>query len=354
MKIMIVTDAWEPQVNGVVRTLKMTRRELQALGHTVEILSPQGFRSMPCPTYPEIALALTTRRAVARRIDAFKPDCLHIATEGPLGWMARAVARSRGWAFTTAYHSRFPEYVQVRFRIPTAWSYGLLRRFHNAGRGTLAPTPAIVQDLRDRGFQHARHWSRGVDNQVFRPDGPTVPRGEKPIFLHVGRLAVEKQVEEFLKLDLPGEKWIAGEGPERARLQKAYPDARWLGVLDGPSLASLYRSADVFVFTSVTDTFGLVMLESMACGTPVAAFPVPGPIDVVGRSSGGVLNTDLRQACLDALALPHAGVLAHAALFSWAKATAQFAAALQPINGQRPPAEAGGRSEPESESRHPA
>ena len=331
MKLMIVTDAWEPQVNGVVRTLKMTTRELRRLGHEVELLSPQGFRTLPCPSYPEIELALTWRGGVARRIDAFGPDCLHIATEGPLGWLARSVALSRGWSFTTAYHSRFPEYVHARTRLPTAWFYALLRRFHNAGRATLTPTPAIVDDLRARGFANPCWWSRGVDLGLFGADGERLERPAHPVFLYVGRIAVEKQVEAFLALDLPGEKWIAGEGPERPRLQARHPEARWFGVLDGPALATLYRSADVMVFPSVTDTFGLVMAESMACGTPVAAFPVPGPIDVVGDSPGGVLHTDLRTACLQALTLPRDAVRRHGEQYSWARATQQFVAALQPV-----------------------
>lgn len=331
MKILIVTDAWEPQVNGVVRTLKMTVRELERLGHVVALLSPQGLRSMPCPSYPEIELALVGRGEVARRIDAFGPDCLHIATEGPLGWLARSVALRRGWPFTTAYHSRFPEYVQARIRLPLAWSYAVLRRFHNAGVATLAPTAAIVDDLRERGFTKPRWWSRGVDLQMFTPDGPRVERCSEPVFLYVGRLAVEKQVEAFLKLDLPGQMWVAGEGPERAKLQARYPHVRWFGVLGGPELAALYRSADVKVFPSLTDTFGLVMVEAMACGTPVAAFPVPGPIDVVGQSAGGVLSEDLREACLKALKLPRDAVRAHAETFTWERATQQFVEAMQPI-----------------------
>jgi len=331
MKIMIVTDAWEPQVNGVVRTLKMTRREAMAAGHEVQVLSPQGFRSVPCPTYPEIRLSIATPAAVARQIDAFAPDCLHIATEGPLGWCARTVARRRGWPFTTAYHSRFPQYVHARFRVPVAWSYALLRRFHNAGVGTLVPTPSMARELEARGFERPVLWSRGVDLSLFRPDGERETRSDKPVFLYVGRLAVEKQVEAFLELDLPGEKWVAGDGPERKRLQAAHPTARWFSVLDGPALARLYRSADVVVFPSVTDTFGLVMVEAMACGTPVAAFPVIGPIDVVGDSQGGVLDADLRQACLRALELPREGARHRAEIFSWSAATRQFLAALHPI-----------------------
>lgn len=332
MKILIVTDAWEPQVNGVVRTLKMTRRELERLGHHVEIISPQDFRSIPCPTYPEISLAMTGERELARRIDRFAPDCLHIATEGPLGWQARRVAQRRKWPFTTAYHSRFPEYVHARFRIPTRWTYALLRRFHNAARATLAPTPAIVNDLKSRGFHGARLWSRGVDLETFSHLGERLEHPiDKPVFLYVGRIAVEKQVDAFLRLDLPGEKWVAGEGPERRRLQALYPQARWLGVLSGAALAALYRTADVMVFPSVTDTFGLVMVESMACGTPVAAFPVAGPIDVIGRSGGGAMHADLREACLQALAIPRAMARQRAEQFSWATATGQILDALQVI-----------------------
>ena len=331
MKILIVSDAWEPQVNGVVRTLKMTRREMELKGHQTEIISPLGFRSIPCPTYPEISLAITTRREMERRIDRFSPDCLHIATEGPLGWLARRIALQRKWPFTTAYHSRFPEYVQARFHVPVSWIYALLRRFHNAANFTLAPTPAIVADLKARGFHGARLWSRGVDLALFEAVGERDVGVKRPIFLYVGRIAVEKQVDAFLRLDLPGEKWVAGEGPERQRLQAKYPQARWLGVLNGDDLARLYRSADVMVFPSVTDTFGLVMVESMACGTPVAAFPVPGPIDVIGNSAGGVMHSDLREACLRALELPRDQVRKRAEQFSWTTATDQMLAALQVI-----------------------
>jgi 1,2-diacylglycerol 3-alpha-glucosyltransferase/glucuronosyltransferase len=355
LKILIVTDAWEPQVNGVVRTLKMTCRELQRMGHQVAFLSPQAFRSFPCPTYPEISLAISSQRNVARHIDAWAPDCLHIATEGPLGWMARTIALDRGWTFTTAYHSRFPEYVHARFRIPTGWSYALLRKFHNAAHSNLTPTPTIVEDLRRRGFANPRLWTRGVDIGVFRSDGDRMPRGKTPVFLSVGRLAVEKQLEAFLELDLPGEKWVAGDGPERERLQNRHPDVKWFGVLDGISLARLYRSADVFVFTSATDTFGLVMLEAMACGTPVAAFPVPGPIDVVKAPQAGILDSDLRRACLAALEVPREGVLAHAATFSWRKASEQFLSALQPIHGTKAtnPARLVSGKIPDPEARQP-
>lgn len=334
MKIAIVTDAWEPQVNGVVRTLKMTAHELGLLGHQVEFVSPQGFFSVPCPTYPDIRLAAVTPGRIARVLDALAPDCLHIATEGPLGWAARSVAMSRGWPFTTAYHSRFPEYVQLRTRIPVSWSHALLRRFHNAGQATLVPTEHMGAELRTQGYRVPTPWSRGVNLQMFTPDGPTLPRaaGGGPVFLYVGRLAVEKNIDAFLKLDLPGEKWVAGAGPEAARLQRQYPGVRWFGVLSGPDLATLYRSADVMVFPSETDTFGLVLVESMACGTPVAALPATGPIDVVGPSGeGGVIDTDLGRACLAALQCDRQRVRAFAERYTWEAATRQFAQALQPI-----------------------
>jgi len=330
---MIVTDAWEPQVNGVVRTVRATRDELRRLGHEVDLLAPDAFRSVPCPTYPEIRLALSSRRAVARRIDAFRPDALHIATEGPLGWQARAVARARGWPFSTAFHTRFPEYVHARIRLPVAWSYAVLRRFHNAGGATLAATPALVDDLSGRGFRTVKLWSRGVDARLFQPGGEREPRGSAPVFLHVGRLAVEKGIDEFLRLELPGEKWVVGDGPEAVRLRASYPGVRWFGTLHGEALARVYRSADVTVFPSRTDTFGLVLIESMACGTPVAAFPVAGPRDVVGTSCGGVLHEDLRAASLAALGLPREAVRAQGEAFTWAAATGQFLAALRPIAG---------------------
>ena len=331
MKILIVTDAWAPLVNGVVRTIQMTIRELEQRGHRVDVLAPDRFRSVPCPSYPEIRLALATRAAVARHLDAAAPDVLHIATEGPLGWQVRAIARRRGWPFTTAYHTRFPEYLRARTPIPLAWSYALLRRFHNAGSATLAATPAIVADLGAHGFAAPRLWSRGVDTRLFNPDGPREPRGKAPVFLYVGRLAVEKQVDAFLELDLPGEKWVVGDGPEAPRLRARFPAARWFGALHGEALARIYRSADVKVFPSLTDTFGLVLVEAMASGTPVAAFPVAGPIDVVGDSSGGVLDTDLRRACLAALELPRSGARSRALTFSWATATDQFCGANSPI-----------------------
>ncbi|MEX8502574.1 MAG: glycosyltransferase family 4 protein [Leptothrix ochracea] len=329
MKIAIVTDAWEPQVNGVVVTLKMTCRELEAMGHEVVMITPADFKSLPCPTYPDIRLAMASRHAVEQRLDAMKPDGLHLATEGPLGWAARAVAIHRGWLFTTAYHSRFPEYLHLRTRVPLSWSYAALRHFHHAGHATLVTTNSMIDDLVERGFDRCHVWTRGVDLDAFSPHGARLDRGKAPVFLYVGRLAVEKNIDAFLKLDLPGEKWVAGIGPEEARLKRCYPGVRWFGVLRGDDLATLYRTADVVVFPSLTDTFGLVMVEAMACGTPVAAFPVTGPKDVVDdQGLGGILDPDLWRACIHALGCDRDKVRAHAEQYHWRRATEQFMAHL--------------------------
>jgi len=331
MKILIVTDAWEPQVNGVVRTLKSTRRELQALGHTVELITPLDFRTVPCPTYPEIRLSLRPGRAVAERIRAFAPDALHIATEGPLGMAARRHALRDGMPFTTAYHTRFPEYVQARFGVPLAWTYRFLRWFHGPAQAVMAPTPVVRDDLCRYGMGHSVLWSRGVDLDVFTARRANVLNTAHPIFLYVGRVAVEKNVEAFLALDLPGSKWVVGDGPALASLRARYPGASYLGVLSQPELAKVYASADVFVFPSRTDTFGLVLLEALASGLPVAAYPVTGPIDVLGDSRAGVMHEDLREACLEALRIDRATARAHAERFSWRAASEQFLSHLRPM-----------------------
>ena len=331
MKIMIVTDAWEPQVNGVVRTLKNTTRELTALGHRVELMTPLEFRTIPCPTYPEIRLSLFPRRRVHSRIAEFAPDALHIATEGPLGLAARAYALRHGLPFTTAYHTRFPEYVQARFGIPTTATYRFLRWFHGPSLAVMAPTPVVKSDLEQHGFENVVLWTRGVDLDIFHPMDSKVLNTARPIFLYVGRVAIEKNVEAFLKLDLPGSKWVAGEGPALAELKSRYPEANYLGVLSQAELAKVYAAADVFVFPSRTDTFGLVLLEALACGTPVAAYPVTGPIDVLAGGNAGAMNDDLREACLDALKIDRADARAWAERFSWQAASMQFAAHLKPL-----------------------
>ena len=303
VKILIVTDAWEPQVNGVVRTLKTTARELTAMGHEVRFLTPLDFRTLPCPTYPEIRLSLFPQAVVNRTLREFDPDVLHIATEGPLGLAARRYAIRNDFPFTTAYHTRFPEYVHARLRLPLSWSYAWLRWFHGAGKAVMTPTQVVVDDLRAQRFENVRLWSRGVDTTIFRPQ-PSQRLGSKPpIYLYVGRVAVEKNVEAFLDLDLPGSKWVVGTGPAIEAIKAKYPKVNYLGLLEREELAQVYAAADVFVFPSRTDTFGLVLLEAMACGLPVAAYPVTGPRDVIGNSAAGVLHEDLRTACLEALKL---------------------------------------------------
>ncbi|CAG2130401.1 glycosyltransferase family 4 protein [Cupriavidus numazuensis] len=332
MKILIVTDAWEPQVNGVVRTLKSTRRELEAMGHTVDMITPLEFRTLPCPTYPEIRLSLLPAARVAKRIDDFAPDALHIATEGPLGMAARRYALRRRMPFTTAYHTRFPEYVHARFGIPLSWTYRFLRWFHGQAQAVMAPTPVVLDDLQRYGIGHCVLWTRGVDLDVFKTQHVNVLNTAHPIFLYVGRVAVEKNVEAFLALDLPGSKWVVGDGPALASLRAHYPGANYLGVLSQPELARVYASADVFVFPSRTDTFGLVLLEALASGLPVAAYPVTGPIDVLGDSPAGVMHEDLREACLEALRIDRATARAHAERFSWRAASEQFLAHLRPLS----------------------
>ena len=332
-RVLIITDAWEPQVNGVVRTLQNTIRELSLMDVEVGMITPKDFRTLPCPTYPEIRLSLASRAAVEKKIVAFNPDALHIATEGPLGWAARSVSLKYGWGFTTAYHTRFPEYVHSRIRMPLSLSYSVFRRFHQPSSAVLVPTNAMITSLKKWRFKNLQHWSRGVDHDIFNfTDSKKSKVSKTPIFLYTGRLAIEKNVEEFLKLDLPGEKWAAGDGPMSESLKKKYPSVKFVGVLSQKDLAKLYNQADVFVFPSITDTFGLVMVEAMACGLPVAAYPVEGPIDVVGKSGAGVLNTNLRDACLAALEIKTECVLKRASMFTWAGATKQFYSYLKHVN----------------------
>jgi glycosyltransferase involved in cell wall biosynthesis len=334
LRIAIVTDAWRPQVNGVVRTLTETKRQLEAAGHIVEMIAPERFTTFPCPTYPEIRLSLAGAKSVGRLIDAFAPDAVHIATEGPLGWAARTACLARKLPFTTAYHTRFPEYVQARIGAPLSWSYAVLRRFHSAASRVMVPTPTVKADLETWGFANVVLWTRGVDLDLFKPGPRDRLQTKPPIFVYVGRVAVEKNVEAFLSLDLPGSKWVVGEGPAMATLKARYPEASYLGVLQQKELAEVYSAADVFVFPSKTDTFGLVLLEAMACGTPVAAFPVTGPLDVLGdvppAQSGGAMDDDLRAACLRALEIPRERARAHAMRYSWAECARQFAEHLRP------------------------
>lgn len=334
MRILIVTDAWEPQVNGVVRTLKSTRRELQRLGHEVELLTPLEFATVPCPTYPDIRLSLLPGRRVRQRIRDFAPQAIHIATEGPLGMAARAYALRHKLPYTTAYHTRFPEYVQARIWLPLTFTYRFLRWFHGRAEAVMVPTEVVRRDLLAHGFPSSKVvlWSRGVDLDIFKP-GVAMPHDlARPIFLCVGRVAVEKNIEAFLRLDLPGSKWVAGDGPALAKLKAEFPEVRFTGVLGQEELATLYNAADVFVFPSRTDTFGLVLLEALACGCPVAAYPVTGPVDVIGDSPAGALDQDLRAAALRALTIDRRVARKHAEKFSWEACTRQFLLHLHPFN----------------------
>ncbi|PVB61736.1 glycosyltransferase family 1 protein [Labrenzia sp. 011] len=324
--ILIVTDAWHPQINGVVRSLERTAEELEAIGIRVEVLSPQAFRTLPCPTYPEIRLSLTHRGIVGRKIEAFGCEHLHIATEGPLGILAASVARRTGRAFTTSYHTRFPEYVSARLPIPLSWSYGWLRRFHNSGSGCMVATRSLEQDLRDRGFLNLMRWSRGVDEELFKPhEGSVLPPDlPRPVFMYVGRVAIEKNIKAFLDLKLNGSKVVVGGGPQLETLRRDYPDTHFTGPKVGEDLARHYSDADVFMFPSLTDTFGNVILEALACGVPVAAYPVMGPLDIIGNTGAGVLSENLQEAAEAALDIPRDHCRKIAMNYTWAASARQF------------------------------
>jgi len=332
MRIAIATDAWTPQVNGVVRTLQAVTAELGAMGHQVCVIAPDQFRTVPCPSYPEIRLALTTRSGVGRRIAEFGAEAIHIATEGPIGLAARRHCIGRGLAFTTAYHTQFPDYVAERTGMPADWFWHYIRWFHGPSSAVLASTPSVEAILEARGVGPVRRWGRGVDLDLFRPDRPGHPAFAelaRPIQLYVGRVAVEKNIEAFLACDAPGTKVVVGDGPARAALARARPDVRFLGALHGEELASAYVGADVFVFPSRTDTFGLVMIEALACGTPVAAYPVTGPVDVLEPGSSG-MDPDLATAIARALACDRGAAAAYGATFGWRRSAEQFLAALVP------------------------
>ena len=330
MHIAIATDAWSPQVNGVVTTLAETARQLELDGHDVRMITPEGRRTWPLPTYPEIRLTIFEGGRIARELDDYEPDCVHIATEGPLGIAVRAYCLRRGIPFTTAYHTQFPEYVRARFPVPVSWTVALLRWFHKPAVRTMVPTASMRQTLIERGFDNVVIWARGVKTDVFTPDDPIDFGLRGPIWVYLGRVAVEKNIEAFLGLPLPGSKIVIGDGPDRERLAGVYTDCHFLGYRFGRELARCLAGCDVFVFPSKTDTFGIVMLEAMACGLPVAAFPVTGPIDVVKRGVTGCLDEDLAAACSRALDLNRADCRHYAARRSWRASTRQFVANLAP------------------------
>jgi glycosyltransferase involved in cell wall biosynthesis len=335
MRILVATDAWHPQVNGVVRTLTMMAEASKSLGVEITFLTPDSFRSFPMPSYRELRLALPYQAKIARLIREARPDSIHIATEGPIGFLVRRYCRKQGLPFTTSFHTRFAEYISARLPIPESLIWSMLRAFHGPSQAVMAATPGLAAELRMRGFGNVVLWPRGVDTALFRPR--KVDLGlPRPIFLYVGRVAVEKNIEAFLELDLPGTKLIVGDGPARASLARKYPHARFVGARQGEALAEAYAASDVFVFPSKTDTFGLVLLEALASGLPVAAFPVPGPRDVIGEAPVGVLNDDLKVACLAALHISPEACLEFAAGHTWEASSRVFINNVRNFCGANP------------------
>jgi glycosyltransferase involved in cell wall biosynthesis len=335
MKILIATDAWEPQVNGVVRTLQATVEELRQRGHIVTIVHPGDFQTFAMPTYPDIRLAVATAGTMRGIVAHVQPDAIHIATEGPIGWAMRQACLSSQLRFTTSYHTRFPEYISARMPVPAWMTYAMLRHFHAPAAHVMVSTQGIGDELAGHGFRNLAHWPRGVDTGLFRPDYPCALDLPRPVFLSVSRLAVEKNLEAFLTLDLPGSKVVVGDGPQADALRSRFLAAHFMGLSQGPELAAIYASADVFVFPSRTDTYGIVLLEAAASGLPVAALPVPGPLDVVGGTGVAVLDEDLRKACMAALRIPRDRCRAFAMSRSWPAATDAFLANLVPSLGEK-------------------
>lgn len=336
MKIVIATDAWHPQVNGVVRSLSMTVEQMRRFGHNVDVIEPSAFWTLPCPTYPEIRLALGCRRALARMLGEIQPDRIHISTEGPIGWAARSWCLKNKRHFTSAFHTRFPDYVSIRTGIPEEWVWKMMRRFHGSAERTFTATATLAEELRAHGLSRTHHWPRGVDLAQFNPSVPPHPAFEglpRPIMLNVGRVAVEKNIEAFLSARVPGSKVVVGAGPALDGLKLKYPSVLFLGPKEGAELAACYTAADVFVFPSRTDTFGLVNIEALACGLPVAAFFVPGPLDILGADAAGMhggsraigaLDTDLETAIARALRASRKAAAAEAHHYSWEACTERF------------------------------
>ena len=333
MRIAIITDTWQPNINGVVNSLLATRQCLQTAGHEVVLITPDGLSSFACPGFPDVPLAFSPYAHVAAQLEHAQPEAIHIATEGPVGLAARRYCMTHRLQFTTAYHTRFPEYLWERSKIPSFLSYRWLRWFHAPAKAVLVPTERMRQQLASKGFQNLALWGRGVDTELFCPDeiGRSVCRKNDALFLYVGRVAQEKNLAAFLQLDLPGKKWVIGDGPQRAQLEQGFSEVRFLGAKKHTELPAYINCADVFVFPSKTDTFGLVMVEAMACGVPVAAFPVPGPLDVITPGVTGIMHNDLRLACLEAATLPRQAVRQQALHFSWQRATDEFLQHTYPV-----------------------
>ncbi|MGH8549888.1 MAG: glycosyltransferase family 4 protein [Methylococcales bacterium] len=324
MKIALISDAWHPQINGIVTTLNNTCAVLKRLGHSVKLLHPGLFKTYPCPGYPDVGLAFLCGPKLRPLLKAFKPDAIHIATEGPVGYAARRYCRHKGFSYTTAFHSRFPEYLNLRIGFPSIVSEGYLRWFHRKSHAVMVSTESMHKELGDKGFRNLKRWPRGVDTALFRPGEKAFLQDERPIFMYTGRVAIEKNVEDFLRLKLPGTKYVVGDGPQREALQKSYPEVRFTGYKKASELARTMAAADVFVFPSRTDTFGLVLLEALACGIPVAAFPVPGPVDVIRDRQVGILDQDLEKAALRCLSLDPEKCRSYAQRFSWDDSARRF------------------------------
>ncbi len=324
MRLLVASDAWHPQVNGVVRTYEQFARHAEALGHEVAFLTPNNRASIPCPTYPEIRLAAISQRGVRKEIERVRPEFIHIATEGPIGLATRNYCLRAGLPFTTSYHTRFPEYLAARIPIPTSWGYAYMRWFHNAGNGVMVSTQSLRDELAEHGFTNIYPWSRGVDTELFRPRKDRLFGSDEPVFMFVGRVAPEKNIGAFLDLELPGKKVVVGPGPQLDSLRRRYPDVVFTGPKFGDDLAVHFASADVFVFPSLTDTYGVVLLEALACGTPVAAYPVTGPKDVIAHGSVGVLDEDLGRAAHAALNIDRGACREFALKFSWETCTRQL------------------------------
>ncbi|GGE05682.1 GDP-mannose-dependent alpha-mannosyltransferase [Polymorphobacter glacialis] len=343
MRITLVSDAWSPQVNGVVRTLSTIVDLATARGHRIQTITPDRFRSVAMPSYPEIRLALTTRRTIANVIAGFDPDAVHIATEGPLGWLARGWCIRRGVPFTTSFHTRFPDYAAARTGLSPSLFWRLLERFHRPAQHILVATPRLAAELAEHGLHRTRPWTRGVDLKLFTPDRaphPLFAELPKPIALHVGRVAPEKNIEAFLAADWPGSKVLVGDGPALDDLRARYPEAHFLGSLHGEALASTYAAADIAVFPSRTDTFGLVIIEALASGTPVAGYPVPGPLDILGPDADGFrpgqciggVDENLSAAMAKALTADRTAAAHHGATYSWDRSCDQFLSALAEVD----------------------
>jgi glycosyltransferase involved in cell wall biosynthesis len=337
MRVLVATDAWQPQVNGVVRTLNSLARFAQKEGADIRFLTHDGFLTFPVPSYPGLRLAVPNPSEIARRIEDTAPDAIHVATEGPIGFMTRRYCRKNRVPFTTSYTTKFPEYLSARFPVPESWSYGALRRFHSAAAVTMVATDSLHADLKERGFTNLGRWSRGVDTGLFSPERAIEVDFPRPIFTSVGRVAIEKNLDAFLSLDLPGTKMVIGVGPALESLKRRYPKVKFMGQLENGQLAGHLAASDVFVFPSLTDTFGIVQLEALASGVPVAAFPVTGPKDVIGNQPVGVIDQDLHRACLAALNVSREACRNFALGYSWEKSARQFLSNVRTVSTTRFP-----------------